>query len=220
MKTIVFAGSKGGSGKSTLSFNAAVEAAKRHSVLIADLDPQQSLKTLWDRRGEKTNPRLVSNVSNLAAGIAFLKKSGIERDFFFIDTPGSGMAVIRDALAAADLVVMPAQPSPLDWDGSEALIDACARAGVADRLMVVINRCDGKSGLVAEAEKRFKGVTRFPIQIIRQREAYASAAKSGLAGIEQNREATTEIRALWAAIQSALEHQQSAAKSRKAGASK
>jgi cellulose biosynthesis protein BcsQ len=38
MKIIVFAATKGGTGKTTSTYNAAIEAANMHQVLIADLD--------------------------------------------------------------------------------------------------------------------------------------------------------------------------------------
>jgi cellulose biosynthesis protein BcsQ len=41
--TIIFAASKGGTGKTTLAFNVGMEAAKHGSVYLADLDPQRSL---------------------------------------------------------------------------------------------------------------------------------------------------------------------------------
>jgi cellulose biosynthesis protein BcsQ len=77
MKTIVFAATKGGTGKSSLAYNVAIAASKRHQVLIADLDPQRSLKAMWERRGELLNPRLVSNVQNLGSRSSSSPKPGM-----------------------------------------------------------------------------------------------------------------------------------------------
>jgi hypothetical protein len=35
----------------------AIKATKKHQVLIADLDPQRSLKATWEKRAELINPR-------------------------------------------------------------------------------------------------------------------------------------------------------------------
>ena len=39
MKVIVFGATKGGTGKTTLAYNVAIEVAKKHEVLLADLGP-------------------------------------------------------------------------------------------------------------------------------------------------------------------------------------
>jgi chromosome partitioning protein len=123
VKTIVFAATKGGVGKSTLTYNVAVAASEKHQVLIADLDPQRSLKRMWERRGELLNPRLVSNVSDLGESVKLLTEAGYDKEFMFADTPGSMMPVIRNALLAADLIVSPRKPWPIS---SRAL--GCATA--------------------------------------------------------------------------------------------
>jgi hypothetical protein len=57
MKIIVFATTKGETGKTTLTYNEAIEAVKKHQVLIADLDAQR-----YGDIGELLNPCLVSNI--------------------------------------------------------------------------------------------------------------------------------------------------------------
>ena len=42
MKIIVFAATKGGTGKTTLAFNAGLEAARHGTVFLADMDPQRA----------------------------------------------------------------------------------------------------------------------------------------------------------------------------------
>ena len=113
MKTIVFAATKGGVGKTTLAFNVAIEAAKHGSVFLADMDPQKSLETFAEIRGGD-NPLLLKNVQSVPRAIADLKRNGFERDFLIVDTPGSFMNIIRDAVTAADCIIIPMQPSPID----------------------------------------------------------------------------------------------------------
>src|SRR5262245_54567894 len=102
MKVIVFAATKGGTGKTTLTWNVALEAAKRHQVFIADLDPQGSLRAMYEKRGELVNPRLLLNMRDVTQSVSLLKESGYEREFMFVDTPGSMATTIRNAVLAAD----------------------------------------------------------------------------------------------------------------------
>jgi len=206
MKTIVFAATKGGVGKSTLCFNVAIEASKQHQVLMADLDPQKSLTTIFGRRAEMLNPRLVTKVTDLGESVKLLTEAGYGREFMFVDTPGSMVPLIRSALVAADLIVLPLQPSPLDWDAQEAVADLVDSLGLKDRMMVVINRTEGKSDLAKMAAEHFALRTKFPILEIKHRVDYARGAAVGLAGFEvkQNKDAATECRKLWKAMQDAL----------------
>jgi chromosome partitioning protein len=206
VKTIVFAATKGGVGKSTLTYNVAVAASEKHQVLIADLDPQRSLKRMWERRGELLNPRLVSNVSDLGESVKLLTEAGYDKEFMFADTPGSMMPVIRNALLAADLIVLPVQPSPMDWVAQEAVADLVESLGMRDRLMVVINRAEGKSDMVDRTVEFFAMRTRFPILTVKQRADYARGVETGKAGFEvsKNKDAAKEVRELWKAMQDAL----------------
>lgn len=206
MKTIVFAATKGGTGKTTLCFNVAIEAARKHQVLVADLDPQRSLKTMWEKRGEMLNPRLVSNVQSLGQSIKLLCEAGYDREFMFVDTPGSMMPVIRDAIAAADLIVLPVQPSPMDWAAQEAVADLVDSMGLLDRTLFVVNRVEGRSDLVDRTRAFFEMRTRFPIPAIKQRADYARGVETGKAGFEvsNNKDAAKEVRDLWQAIKDAI----------------
>jgi chromosome partitioning protein len=122
----------------------------------------------------------------------------------FVDTPGSLMHVIRDALSVADCVVLPLQPSPMDWVAQEAVADLVESMGLSDRTLFVINRAEGKSDMVERAKSFFAMRTKYPVHIIKHRVDYARAAETGQAGCELNKDAGKEIRELWAAIQNVL----------------
>lgn len=206
MKTIVFAATKGGTGKTTLAFNVAVEASKHHQVLLADLDPQRSLRAMWAKRGEMINPRLVSNVESLGASVRLLTEAGYDREFMFVDTPGSMMPVIKDAISAADLVVLPVQPSPMDWMAQEAVADLVESLGLRDRTLVVVNRAEGRSDLVDRTKQFFEMRTPFPIPVITHRADFARGVEVGKTAAEMgNKEAGKQVRDLWSAIKLALD---------------
>jgi chromosome partitioning protein len=98
VKTVVVTSLKGGSGKSTIVVNLAVEATG--TVATVDMDsPQGSLSHWWNARKAET-PVFVDT----------LTPTGI--DYLFVDTPPQrpDPATIQ----AADLVIIPVKPSPND----------------------------------------------------------------------------------------------------------
>lgn len=206
MKTIVFAASKGGTGKSTLCFNVAIEASKKHQVFLADVDPQQSVKAMWEARNELINPRLVTKVTDLAQSIKLLTEAGYDREFMFVDTPGSFLDHIERTAAAADIVVAPVQPSHVDWRAQMDLCDRIVSMGMRDRLLIVVNRAELRSDLVDRTKGFFEHYTPFPILTVRERVDYRKGAEVGKAAVEvaNNKDVAKDIRELWDAIKSAL----------------
>ena len=98
MKTVVLSSLKGGSGKSTITVNLAVEATG--TVALVDMDsPQGSLSHWWNARQAET-PLFVDT----------LTPTGI--DYLFVDTPPQRPD--PEMIQAADLVIIPVKPSPND----------------------------------------------------------------------------------------------------------
>jgi chromosome partitioning protein len=205
VKVIVFAATKGGVGKSTLAYNVGMYASREHQVLFADMDPQASLTELWTRRGELINPRLVKNVNSLASTVTRLHEGGYQHDFLFVDTPGSHIPIVRDAISAADAVVLPVQASVLDVLGQDAAFDLVESTGRHDHALILLNRVQGTAkNFTEKIETLLKAQTRLPVIRIAQRAAYARAGAEAKTGAEIDKEATAEIAAVWHAIQGAM----------------
>lgn len=200
MKVIVFAATKGGVGKTTLAFNVAMEAAKSLGVLLIDLDPQQSLRGLWERRGEVSNPRMIDGVDTVSNAVQRLTASGYARDALAVDTPGSHVHVIRDAIIAADIVILPVQPSPMDLLAQAAVCDLVQTTG-RQQVLFALNRVDPRTSLAREAAGWLAEHYPHPVVQIKQRAAYARSAVVGKAAGDLDKEAAAEIKALWAKIQ-------------------
>src|SRR5258708_13569500 len=112
MHVLVMASQKGGSGKTTLSGHLAVEADRANigPVALIDTDPQGSLSHWWNAR-ESASPHFAKvGLLELGEALAQLRKSGIR--LAVIDTPPAITASIAQAVAHADLVVVPTRPSP------------------------------------------------------------------------------------------------------------
>jgi chromosome partitioning protein len=204
VRVIVFAATKGGTGKSTLAYNTGMYAARESQVLFADLDPQGSLTELWQRRAELLNPQIVKNVSGVASAVRRLENTGYARDYLIIDTPGSHMPIIRDAVANADVVLVPVQASTLDILGQEAAFDIIRSEGKWDRTILLWNRYDARSTeFNPRIEKVLKGIG-LPIVKTAQRVAYAKAGAEAKTGAEIDKAAFAEIVQVWDAIQEVL----------------
>jgi chromosome partitioning protein len=98
VKTIVVSSLKGGSGKSTIVTNLAVEASGK--VAVVDMDsPQGSLSHWWNARKAET-PLFVDTMPPASI------------DYLFVDTPPQRPDT--KTVQAADLIIIPVKPSPND----------------------------------------------------------------------------------------------------------
>src|ERR1022692_2250475 len=101
MAIIGVAGRKGGVGKSTIAGNLAAEfAAMKRSVRVLDADPQHSL-VAWAAQGAGTLRERARQAEK-------------DADIVLIDTPPGAPEIAYEAALAADLMLLPCGPSPLD----------------------------------------------------------------------------------------------------------
>jgi chromosome partitioning protein len=214
MKVIVFAATKGGTGKSTLCFNLGIEAVKHGSVFFADMDPQKSLKDLCERRGKQNDllghqPMLLTDVGSIPEAVRHIHGTQYARDFLIVDTPGSHMSIIRNAIQSADCVVLPCQPSILDILAQEDIAPLVDKLGKADRTLFVINRVDGRVNVDGTLDQIAAMFANKPVRI-KQRQGYVKGAEAGKAGFEvgtakERQDCAAEMAALWQAISNIIQ---------------
>jgi chromosome partitioning protein len=115
MAIVAVAGSKGGVGKSTIVGNLAAEfAAMGRKVAVLDADPQHSLAA-WAQQGDGMLGHCVEKVTGGAGALrSRAHKAEKDADIVLIDTPPGMPDVGFQAALAADLLLLPCGPSPLD----------------------------------------------------------------------------------------------------------
>jgi len=195
--TIVCAQTKGGSGKSTLAQCLSVEAALRgRRVQLLDLDPAQSAAKWWRRRGGPENPILAMDAPSMPAFLASLQRRRLP-DVLIVDTPGELLGVIRDAITASDVVVVPIAPSVKDWealDSCEAIINS---TGKRDAALFIVNRFRANTESSIEIRRALHTRTgAIPLTIALATD-HERADALGKTGAEINTRIAGEVGLLW-----------------------
>jgi chromosome partitioning protein len=212
MKTIVIAKTKGGVGGSMLCYNLALYAATEGTpVCLIDRDPQETLTKMWAARSELITPVLIDDVESVARSVKVLTSAkNYDRQFLFVDTPGSMIPIIVDAISAADLIVVPVQPNAVDLWGQEALLDLIEKSNLTYRTLFVLTRTSSTKWGIEEVEKAKKQLRKFspyPIPMMPERIDYRRAAEKGRAPWEINkdrRDIKAEIADIWDASLKAM----------------
>ena len=195
MKTILIAAQKGGSGKTTLTRNLSVGAAEDdRSVLCLDLDPQGSLRGWWANR-EADSPSMLDR-DPVPDMLTITLDAAQERfDLCIIDTPPAAAEWLTEALAAADLVLIPVRPSPDDLRSIGTTLAAVSGSGVP--FAFVLSQTP-RARITEEAARVLAQHGRVAPVNIAHRVAYAETGATGQGVTEtRDKKAGAEIAALW-----------------------
>jgi len=118
MHTIALATQKGGSGKSTLAIGLALAAMQEgHTVRLIEADARNTLSN-WTERRAHAEPRVesVTSADDVEQRLQIFERNGVT--LTIIDTAGGVSAITTSAVRYADLVLIPARPSPADIEAT------------------------------------------------------------------------------------------------------
>lgn len=192
---------KGGAGKTTLALNLAgamAETGKR--VLLIDADPQATAQDWASIRGDSppfsviglSKPVLHRDLPRLAA----------DYDHVIIDGAPRNYEVARSAIAAADVVLIPVQPSGADFWASRETVNLVKESRSFKEKQISVFVVSRKIGRTTLSRDIAAALADFELPILSgnttQRIIYADAMTAGKTVIEQQPAgpAAEEIRAI------------------------
>jgi chromosome partitioning protein len=192
-KVLCVAQQKGGSGKTTIAANLAVEFRRRGlKVALLDTDPQGSLGRWFMARRQRLGEAGMEFSTASAWGVGYecekLKKVA---DIVIVDTPPKVDADLRPALREADLVIVPVSASMVDLWATDGVFDLIGREG--RRAVIVLNRVKAGTRLgleVATAAGEVGGVAEAKLG---QRVIFAETLGQGLGAAETRGVAAGEV---------------------------
>lgn len=196
-KVITIAQQKGGAGKTTVAAHIAVALSQKgNRVAIVDIDPQGSLG-YWhtireEKLGEGYTGLVFTSLSGWRVGseVSRLRK---QVDFIVIDSPPHTETEARTAIRAADVIIIPVQPSPTDLWATKATLDLAKAEKIP--VKVVLNRVPANSRL---AQTISAELTELAETTLGNRVLFAASLLEGRTAteMEPNSPAAREIKSL------------------------
>lgn len=123
MPIVAIVNQKGGSGKTTLAINLSWALAATERVLLLDADPQGSAQD-WAHDSDNSPEGLTVMGAGKGGLLGQVRSLAPSYNWIIIDGPPGISRVSAEAVRAADVVLIPTKPSPLDVWAATDIVDA------------------------------------------------------------------------------------------------
>ena len=124
--------------------------SSRLIATLGDTDPQGSLAAWWNSREAPTPLFAAVDIARLPAHLQSLEPHQVQ--LVVIDTPPALTDTIQAAIGVADLVLIPARPSPHDLRAIGAIVAMAEQAGIP--FCFVVNGATPRTTIAIEALRR------------------------------------------------------------------
>ncbi len=200
---------KGGTGKSTLTFNLSVwMATQGFSVRVFDLDPQATLVDVCAIRAEEGYQPVIEVETDVN------KIVDVKGTQTLIDVGTANMEDLYEAVRRADRIIIPVPPSQADVWSTQRFVkivkETCEKRKKKPEMMAFINRADTNPA-VRETAETLEALSRLPnlkrvVARLGQRTTFRRSFSEGLAvfELEPNGKAAAEFNALAMVLFSSL----------------
>jgi chromosome partitioning protein len=204
MHTIALVTQKGGTGKSTLAIGLAIAAMQDgHKVRLLETDPQGTVSN-WRQRRTAVEPAVetASGSLEIEQKLAMFERSGVT--LTIVDTGGGNNTTMEAVIAAADLCLIPARPSPADIEATAQTLSI-----IRDNdkpFAFVLNQTPVRSYRLADAASALSdtavdlnvmGVLALPYIVLRNDQQDALGAGLSVTEYASTGKSAEEIRGLW-----------------------
>jgi chromosome partitioning protein len=196
MRILALVSQKGGVGKTTLAGHLAVAAEKGgETVAVLDTDPQGSLAAWWNSRTAETPLFVRGNLAELRQQLTELEKIGIS--LVVIDTPPAITAHIQLVVECADLIIIPARPSPHDLRAVGGTIELVEPTGKP--MIFVVNGATQRAKITADAAIALSQHGTVAPTTVHQRVDFANSMIDGrtVGELDANSKSAKEVAELW-----------------------
>jgi len=206
MRIIAVVNAKGGVGKTTLTSCLAVEASKESErVALVDLDPQRSLVSWWQRRGESKNPTIFASGASAAEAVEQLEQT--RWDWVFFDCAPGFLTEMKEAIDVAHLALVPLKPSLADLESTADALELARQAETP--VLCVLNEVPPRSSELADQIRQALVAQTVPVAeaSISDRVSYPRALTAGKVVAEvdsgRHKDAAKEVTTLWSEVKEA-----------------
>jgi chromosome partitioning protein len=186
MRILTIASQKGGAGP----------------VAVVDTDPQGSLAAWWNSREAPTPLFAAVEIARLSTHLTELQRHQVA--LVVIDTPPALTETIRTAIAAADLVLISARPSPHDLRAGGIVVEMAD--AVQRPFCFVVNGATPRTTLAMEAVQALAQHGKVAPVILHQRIDFAASMVDGRTVGELNPQSRSaqELTELWSYLNAQL----------------